>query len=124
MTPLLPVPQKDWGAIRQVEAAPQPQRNVLNEQIVVDAMPAIEDPEWRVKLHYSIKNQDRSIGARLSGEITKKHNDAGLPPGAIEIDFRGYAGQSFGAFNPNGVRLHLVGAANDYVGKGMRGGEI
>jgi glutamate synthase (ferredoxin) len=75
-------------------------------------------------LHYSIKNQDRSIGARLSGEITKKHNDTGLPPGAIEIDFRGYAGQSFGAFNANGVRLHLVGAANDYVGKGMRGGEI
>jgi len=109
--------------IRHIESAPMPPQNALNEQIVQDARPAI-DEGWQVKLHYSIKNQDRSVGARLSGEITEKHHDAGLPPGTIEIDFRGYAGQSFGAFNANGVRLHLVGAANDYVGKAMRGGEI
>jgi glutamate synthase (ferredoxin) len=110
-------------ATHQVERAPQPPRNALNEQIVRDARPAIDDG-WKVQLHYSIRNQDRSIGARLSGEITRKYMDEGLPPGAIEIDFRGYAGQSFGAFNTNGMRLHLVGAANDYVGKGIRGGEI
>ena len=91
--------------------------------MVRDARPAI-DEGWKVQLHYSIRNQDRSIGARLSGEITRKHMDEGLPPGTIEIDFRGYAGQSFGAFTTNGMRLHLVGSANDYVGKGMRGGEI
>jgi len=124
LTQLLPVPQPGWGALRQIEAMPKPPINVLNEQIIKDARPAIDDPEWRVKLHYTIKNQDRSIGARLSGEITRQHGDVGLPPGAIEIDFRGYAGQSFGAFNANGVRLHLVGSANDYVGKGIRGGEI
>ena len=110
-------------AIRHMQNAPMPQLNALNEQIVEDAQPAI-DEGWQIKLHYSIKNQDRTIGARLSGAITQKHHDGGLPPGTIEIDFRGYAGQSFGAFNANGVRLHLVGAANDYVGKSMRGGEI
>ncbi len=108
---------------RQIEPAARPPRNALNEQMVRDARPAI-DEGWKVQLHYSIRNMDRSIGARLSGEITKKHLDEGLPPGTIEIDFRGYAGQSFGAFTTNGMRLYLVGAANDYVGKGMRGGEI
>src|SRR4029453_12279168 len=107
----------------QVERAPMPSLNSLNEQMVRDASPAV-DEGWKVQLHYTIHNQDRSVGARLPGEITKRHMDAGLPPGTIEIDFRGYAGQSFGAFTTNGMRLHLVGAANDYVGKGMRGGEI
>jgi glutamate synthase (ferredoxin) len=119
---LAPVPASD-RPIRSMEAAPQHAANQLNEMIVRDARVAIEE-QWAVRLHYSIKNQDRSIGARLSGEITKRYLDGGLPPGTIEIDFRGYAGQSFGAFNTNGMRLHLVGSANDYVGKGMRGGEI
>jgi glutamate synthase (ferredoxin) len=110
-------------AMHQVDRATQPPRNALNEQMVNDARPAI-DEGWKVQLHYTVHNQDRSIGARLSGEITRKFMDEGLPPGTIEIDFRGYAGQSFGAFTTNGMRLHLVGAANDYVGKGMRGGEI
>ncbi len=108
---------------RQTDSAPMPPRNALNTQIVRDARPAI-DEGWKVQLHYSIRNQDRSIGAALSGEITRKYMDEGLAPGTIEVDFRGYAGQSFGAFTTNGMRLHLVGAANDYVGKGMRGGEI
>jgi glutamate synthase (ferredoxin) len=119
---LLPEPLKD-RPLRHTEPAPQHPRNALNEMIVQDARTAV-DEQWPIKLHYTIKNQDRSIGARLSGEITKKYLDGGLPAGTIEISFRGYAGQSFGAFTTNGMRLHLVGAANDYVGKGMRGGEI
>ncbi len=119
---LLPPIQKDHP-LCHTEPAPQHPRNALNEMIVQDARTAI-DEQWPIKLHYTIKNQDRSIGARLSGEITKKYLDGGLPAGTIEISFRGYAGQSFGAFTTNGMRLHLVGAANDYVGKGMRGGEI
>ncbi|GIV83967.1 MAG: glutamate synthase [Candidatus Roseilinea sp.] len=116
------VPPRD-RPLRHSEPAPKYPRNALNEMIVQDARTAI-DQQWPIKLHYTIRNQDRSIGARLSGEITKKYYDGGLPPGTIEISFRGYAGQSFGAFTTNGMRLHLVGAANDYVGKGMRGGEI
>ena len=108
---------------RQVDGTPKPPPNALNAQIVRDARMAV-DEEWKVKLHYSIRNQDRSIGAQLAGEIARKYHDTGLPPGTIEIAFRGYGGQSFGAFTTNGMRLHLVGAANDYVGKGMSGGEI
>ncbi len=119
---LTPAPAND-RPIRSVEAAPRHPENQLNEMIVRDTRMAITE-QWAVRLHYSIKNQDRSIGARLSGEITKRYLDGGLPPGTIEIDFRGHAGQSFGAFTTNGMRLHLVGSANDYVGKGMRGGEI
>jgi glutamate synthase (ferredoxin) len=110
-------------ALRHCEPAPKYPPNTLNEMIVQDARTAIEQ-QWPIRLHYTIRNQDRSIGARLSGEITKRYLDGGLPAGTIEISFRGYAGQSFGAFTTNGMRLHLVGAANDYVGKGMRGGEI
>lgn len=118
--------QEDGASRRHIASARSSalqQRNALNEQIVKDAHVAVAEG-WPVKLHYSIRNMDRSIGARLSGEVTKKHKDGGLPPGTIEIDFRGYAGQSFGAFTTNGMRLNLIGAANDYVGKGMRGGEI
>lgn len=114
---------RDGRPLRQVEDTPRPPRNALNAQIVQDARMALEEG-WKVKLHYTIRNQDRSIGAQLAGEIARRYHDAGLPPGTIEIAFRGYAGQSFGAFTTNGMRLHLVGAANDYVGKGMNGGEI
>ncbi|MDW8053786.1 MAG: glutamate synthase-related protein [Anaerolineae bacterium] len=119
---LIAPPPKD-RPLRHCEPAPQPPRNTLNEVIVQEARTAIEH-QWPIRLHYTIRNQDRSIGARLSGEITKRYMDGGLPAGTIEITFRGYAGQSFGAFTTNGMRLHLIGAANDYVGKGMRGGEI
>lgn len=123
MQRLLPVPQAN-NPIRHVQPAVQHPLNALNEQIVKDATPVIKNPNLNIRLHYSIRNQDRSIGARLSGEITKQYQDKGLKAGSIEVGFRGYAGQSFGAFNASGVRLHLVGAANDYVGKGMNGGEI
>jgi glutamate synthase domain-containing protein 3 len=64
------------------------------------------------------------VGARLSGEIAKRHGDKGLPIATIDVLLTGVAGQSFGAFCANGVRLTLIGEANDYVGKGMAGGEL
>jgi glutamate synthase domain-containing protein 3 len=73
---------------------------------------------------FKIRNTDRTIGARLSGLIARRYGDAGLSDGAIDLTFIGSAGQSFGAFNIAGVRLILIGEANDYVGKGMGGGEI
>ncbi|MEM7738037.1 MAG: glutamate synthase-related protein, partial [Deinococcota bacterium] len=77
-----------------------------------------------IRKHYSITNRERSVGARLSGEIARVHRDDGLPAGAIELTFTGVSGQSFGLFNNRGVRLILEGEAQDYVGKGMYGGEI
>lgn len=123
LAPILPTAYKDGRALRY-DGSPSPDMtNHINTQIVNDALTAIEE-SWTLRLHYSIRNQDRSIGAALSGAITQRYGDKGLPAGTIEMDFRGYAGQSFGAFTANGMRLHLIGAANDYVGKGMRGGEI
>ncbi len=73
---------------------------------------------------YKIRNTNRSVGTKLSGEIAYLYGDRGLPENSIQLRFTGSAGQSFGAFLVAGVRLILVGEANDYVGKGLSGGEI
>jgi len=85
--------------------------------------PAISE-KLPVKASFVIRNTDRSIAARLAGKIARVYGDEGLPDGTIELNFRGSAGQSFGAFNIAGSTLILTGEANDYVGKGMSGGEI
>ena len=73
---------------------------------------------------YEIENTDRAVGGRISVCIAAVHGDAGLPEGTVDLHFTGSAGQSFGAWLANGVHLRLVGEANDYVAKGMSGGEI
>ncbi|MFD0896014.1 glutamate synthase large subunit [Luteolibacter ambystomatis] len=77
-----------------------------------------------VKLEYDVVNTDRNIATRLSGRIAEAYGDRGLPAGSIHITCRGTAGQSFGCFLVRGVKLELIGEANDYVGKGMADGEI
>ena len=78
----------------------------------------------RVTLNVEVHTAYRTVGARLSGEIARRHGDAGLPEGTLTINATGSAGQSFGAFLAPGVALNLVGESNDYVGKGMHGGTI
>ncbi|MGK7874248.1 MAG: glutamate synthase-related protein [Xenococcaceae cyanobacterium] len=70
-----------------------------------------------------IVNTDRTVGARIAGRIAQQYGNEGFE-GEITLNFRGAAGQSFGAFNLPGMKLVLEGDANDYVGKGMHGGEI
>ena len=77
-----------------------------------------------MKLEYQIRNVHRTAGARIAGEIARIHGDDGIPDHSIEIRFTGSAGQSFGAFLIHGMHLLLDGEANDYVGKGMHGGEL
>ena len=77
-----------------------------------------------VTIEKEISNSNRAVGARLAGVIALKHGNKGLPPESIQLKFKGSAGQSFGAFCINGMQLYLQGEANDYVGKGMNGGEI
>lgn len=95
----------------------------LAERMVADALPGIlaKTPQ---RLTYRIRNVDRSIGARLSGEIAKAHGAEGLPDDCLHIKLTGSAGQSFGVWNHRGLTLELEGEANDYVGKGMAGGRI
>jgi glutamate synthase (NADPH/NADH) large chain/glutamate synthase (ferredoxin) len=73
---------------------------------------------------YPVHNHHLAVGSRLAGAIAERHGDAGLPPGTVRLRFTGSAGQSFGAFLCRGVHLELEGEANDYVGKGLSGGEI
>src|SRR5210317_531989 len=75
-------------------------------------------------LQYPISNEDRSIGARLSGEISINKLSQKLKENPSLISLSGSAGQSFGAFIRDGINLKLTGSANDYVGKGMCGGSI
>jgi len=73
---------------------------------------------------YRIENTDRAIGARLSGEVARRHGDHGMDAHPIELKLEGAAGQSLGAWNAGGVHIELIGEANDGVGKGMAGGRI
>ena len=95
----------------------------LAEQMVRDALPSIR-AKTPLRLEYRIRNVNRSIGARLSGEIARIHGAEGLPDDCLHIKLTGTAGQSFGVWNHKGLTLELEGDANDYVGKGMAGGRI
>lgn len=77
-----------------------------------------------VTASFPIRNTDRSVGTRLSGEVSEITGDEGLSDGSVTIRLAGMAGQSFGAFLANGIDMDLDGVGNDYVGKGMGGGSI
>ncbi|WP_276300501.1 glutamate synthase large subunit [Halorussus lipolyticus] len=95
----------------------------LDRNLLELAESAVENAE-PVELDAEIANQDRAVGAMLSGKISEIHGEEGLPDGTLSCDFRGTAGQSFGAFLQSGVDFHLEGAANDYLGKGLSGGRM
>ena len=95
----------------------------LAEQMVKDALAGIQ-AKTPQRLEYAVRNVNRSIGARLSGEIAKAHGAAGLPDDCLHVKMTGSAGQSFGVWNHKGLTLEIEGDANDYVGKGMAGGRL
>ncbi|MDH3688574.1 MAG: glutamate synthase large subunit [Gammaproteobacteria bacterium] len=95
----------------------------LAEQMLQDIRPAIEAGTGG-EHHYTIRNFNRSIGARISGEIARRHGNTELESTPIVVRLKGTAGQSFGVWNAGGLHLYLEGDANDYVGKGMAGGKI
>lgn len=95
----------------------------LDDKMIIDAKKALNN-KGPVKLKYKINNTMRNIGTRVSGHIGYTYGDEGLPPGSVDVTFEGSAGQSFGTFLAKGMKMKLIGEANDYVGKGMNGGEI
>lgn len=97
---------------------------VLDDQILADreVQTAISNAS-NVTKSYKIVNTDRTVGARIAGKIAAQYGNSGFT-GQIELNFMGSVGQSFGAFNLPNMTLKLQGEANDYVGKGMHGGEI
>ncbi|MDB2567163.1 glutamate synthase large subunit [Flavobacteriaceae bacterium] len=97
--------------------------NVLDFTILKEAKLAIEK-KVKMNLYYEIKNTDRTVGTIVSNEISKLYGAKGLPKDTLEINFKGAAGQSFGAFGAPGLTLTVSGNTNDYFGKGLSGSKI
>ncbi|MGE4010674.1 MAG: glutamate synthase-related protein, partial [Alphaproteobacteria bacterium] len=95
----------------------------LDAQMILDASRALEAGE-KSQLAYNIRNTHRAIGTKLSSAITRRFGMSTLRPGHITARLRGSAGQSLGAFAVQGLKLEVLGDANDYVGKGLSGGTI
>ncbi|MCN4144498.1 MAG: glutamate synthase large subunit [Thiohalomonas sp.] len=107
-----------------VDASNEPyDKGEMAEIMVAATLSAIENKSGGT-FEFDVKNVDRSIGARLSGEIAQRHGNLGMSDTPITIKMKGSAGQSLGVWNAGGLHLELEGDANDYVGKGMVGGRI
>lgn len=98
-------------------------RGELAERMVKDMLPSIESKSGG-SFDYKIRNTNRSIGARISGEIARRYGNLDMENTPVTMKLTGTAGQSFGVWNAGGLHLILEGDANDYVGKGMAGGKI
>jgi len=99
--------------------------HVLDRKIIERIRPSLEaGKEVNVYVEMPIHNTDRSVGAMLSYEISKKSGEAGLPDDSVNCVFHGSAGQSFGLLLAKGVTFRLEGDANDYFGKGLSGGKL
>nr|WP_314232453.1 glutamate synthase large subunit [uncultured Moraxella sp.] len=107
----------------QVERNEPFDKGLLAEQMVIDMIETIKSAKGG-DFSYRIGNCDRSIGARISGEIAALHGNNGMASAPINLHLTGTAGQSLGVWNAGGLNIKLEGDANDYVGKGMAGGEI
>ncbi|APH04783.1 glutamate synthase large subunit [Bacillus weihaiensis] len=94
---------------------------------MVEILPAVKEAiesATPIDASFSIKNINRVTGTIVGSEISKRYGEEGLPEDTVTLRFNGSAGQSFGAFVPKGVTMHLTGDANDYLGKGLSGGKI
>ena len=125
---LSPILYKSPEAANQPEFCQQPSNDPFDKGEKAEAMVAatIDAITHSTGGEYSftVTNCDRSIGARLSGEIARRHGEAGMANSPIVLRLTGTAGQSFGVWNASGLHMYLEGDANDYVGKGMAGGKL
>jgi glutamate synthase domain-containing protein 3 len=108
---------------RTVDRNDRPGLASLDQEILGDLTPYL-DCGLPFSGSYQISNHHLAVGARVAGVIAERNGDEGLPSGSVRLRFTGTAGQSFGAFTGRGMHLELEGEANDYVGKGLSGGEI
>ncbi len=107
----------------QTEKQEHEMADVLDWKLLKAAEPAIANGT-KVQAEFAVCNTDRTVGTILSNEITRKYKAAGLPDDTLHFNFKGTAGQSFGAFNCKGITLELEGDANDYFGKGLSGARL
>lgn len=122
LTPLLTRPDVD-SALHQTIPQDHGLEAALDNTLIELAEPALSKGE-SVKFEIPVRNVNRTVGTMLGSEITRRYGGVGLPANTVDITFHGSAGQSFGAFIPQGLTLRLHGDSNDYVGKGISGGRI
>ncbi|MEH6404389.1 MAG: glutamate synthase large subunit [Sneathiella sp.] len=103
---------------------PVPVPETLDARMIMDAASVFTKGGEKRQLAYSIRNTHRAIGTKLSSHIVRTFGMTGLEPGHITVRLRGSAGQSLGAFSVQGLKLEVLGDANDYCGKGLSGGTI
>src|SRR5690349_2837406 len=113
------------GAVALHHCEPQDHglAGALDHELIDKASAALTSKR-PVLIESRIYNRNRTVGAMLSGEVASRHGHAGLPEDTIHVNFKGTAGQSFGAWLAHGVTFELEGDANDYVGKGLSGGRL
>jgi len=118
-----PDPQNERVRSAQAQCNELPRKATLDYLVFRDVHDTLKR-KGKIRLQYDLENTDRSVGVRLAGAAAQCDGIEGLSDGAIECAFTGHAGGSFGAFVPKGISLTLSGVANDYVGKGLCGGQI
>jgi glutamate synthase domain-containing protein 3 len=91
---------------------------------LIDEAREVIDRRGRITLARTVRNVNRCVGGLLSNAVTVRHGAVGLEQDSISVDFRGSAGQSFGAWLAPGISFRLEGEANDYTGKGLSGGTV
>jgi len=116
-------PSSRYTGLYHQESQDHGLEDVLDWKLLAAAKPALDLGE-KVSASFQIRNIDRTTGTILSNEITKKYRAAGLPDDTIHFKYKGTAGQSFAAFNTNGLTHELEGDANDYFGKGLSGAKL
>jgi glutamate synthase (NADPH/NADH) large chain len=124
LSPILHVPVSPWEQDRHCTKTQDHGLDRALDQTLVQLCEGALADGSPVTLELPIRNVNRTVGTILGHEVTKRYGADGLPDDTIQILFTGSAGQSFGAFVPNGVTLRLHGDANDYFGKGLSGGRL
>jgi glutamate synthase (NADPH/NADH) large chain len=117
------VPRRKGVAIHNCEVQDHCLGAAMDIGLIEEAKPALELGS-AVHIERDVRSVHRTVGAMLSGELARRYGHAGLPRDTITIRLKGTAGGSFGAFLAHGVSLELIGDANDYVGKGLSGGQV
>ncbi|OUW63487.1 MAG: glutamate synthase large subunit [Pelagibacteraceae bacterium TMED201] len=110
---------KRYCEVLQINSVP----DTLDQEIWPEIEKSLDNSEY-IEKEYLIKNTNRAVGTRISHNLYKKYGYEKLDDSFLTLNFKGSAGQSFGAFSTKGLKLVLKGDANDYVGKGLSGGII
>ncbi len=116
-------PAAEENEVRCTKQQPPQLEEALDYQLLPGVEKAIEKGEPAV-INSAVYNHNRTVGTIISNRIARKYGNTGLPEDTITLNFKGSAGQSFGAFAAKGLTLNLEGEANDYIGKGLSGGRI